>query len=238
MKSEELIKRLKGSRCSVFSLGDIVKISNKDENYVKVLVDRLIKRKLLIRIEKNKYSLPNENPFSVASLLTFPSYVSLISAYSYYGLTTQIPSTVFVVSLRQKREVLYNGYRIKFVKFSRERLFGYSKDYAEGKIVFVAEVEKAILDSLLLPKYCPLTETFNAIREASLNHEKLLDYTRKFNSKVVAKRLGYLLDVVGLDFNSRLRGLVNKNYEPLNPLKPTTGNRDEKWRIVVNEVLE
>lgn len=65
-----------------------------------------------------------------------------------------------------------------------------------------------------------------------------MDYTRKFNSKVVAKRLGYLLDVLGLDFNSRLRGLVNKNYEPLNPLKPITGDRDEKWRIVVNEVLE
>jgi len=106
-----------------FSLNEIVKISGKDKRYVKVLVNRMLKRKILTRVEKNKYSLPNQNPFSIASLLVFPSYVSFISAYSYYNLTTQIPSIIFTVSIKQKKEVSYNGYQIKFITISKEKFF-------------------------------------------------------------------------------------------------------------------
>jgi predicted transcriptional regulator of viral defense system len=238
MRSDRFIRVLEESKNSVFSLGDLVRALNKDEKYVKVFLNRLVKKDLLVRIERNKYSLPNQNPFSVASLLVFPSYVSFISAYSYYDLTTQIPSTIFIVSLRQKKEVLYGSYRIRFVKFSRKRFFGYLREYVEGKTVFMAEVEKAILDSLFLPKYCPVLETFSALREAKLDYERLLEYVKKFNSRIVAKRLGFLLDSTGTDLYDSLKHLIDKNYEVLNPLKPPAGRKDRRWGLIVNEVLE
>jgi len=89
VRSGDLVRVLQGSRISVFSLGDLVRVLNKDEAYVKVLLSRLVERGLLVRVERNKYSLPNQSVFSVASLLVYPSYVSFISAYSYYSLTTQ-----------------------------------------------------------------------------------------------------------------------------------------------------
>ncbi len=237
MKSAELIKTIEGSKNSVFSIEDIVKISGKDEYYVKVLLNRLVKRKLLARIEKNKYSLPDQNPLTVASSIVIPSYVSFISAYSYYNLTTQIPSTIFIVSLKQRKEILCDGYRIRFVKFSKERFFGYLREYIGGKTVFVAEVEKAILDSLSLPKYCPIPETFSVLKETPLDEVKLLDYSKRFNSAIVAKRLGYLLELAGRDAYDTLKALINKNYELLNPLKPPTSKKSEKWKIIINEAL-
>lgn len=238
VRSERLIGVLRDSRLSVFSLGDLVRVLNKDEGYVKVLLNRLVERGLLVRVERNKYSLPGQSVFSVASLLVFPSYVSFISAYSYYGLTAQIPSTVFIVCLRQRKEVFYEGCRVRFVKFSRRRFFGYLREYVEGKTVFIAEVEKAVLDSLLLPRYCPVSETFSALREAGLNRERLLEYAVRLGSRAVVKRLGYLLELAGLDLYPFLKSLVDKNYELLNPLKPSVGERVEKWRLIVNEVLE
>jgi len=104
--------------------------------------------------------------------------------------------------------------------------------------VFVAEIEKAILDSLFLPRYCPISETFHVLREVNLDYEKLFDYVRRFNSKIAAKRLGYLLEVAGIDAYDSLKNLISKNYELLNPLKPPKNERDEKWKIIVNEVLE
>jgi predicted transcriptional regulator of viral defense system len=238
MRSERLIRILEESKSSIFSLSDIVKVLNKDEKYVKVLLNRLVKKGFLIRIERNKYSLPNQNPFSIASLLVFPSYISFISAYSYYNLTTQIPSTIFTVSLKQKKRIIYSGYEIRFVKFSRERFFGYLREYIESKAVFIAEIEKAILDSLFLPKYCPLSETFLVLKEAKLNYEKLLEYVKKFNSMIVAKRLGYLLESTGIDLYDSLKSLIDKNYEVFNPLKLSVGKKNEKWRLIINEVLE
>ncbi len=238
MKSFELIETLKESKISIFTLGDIIKIVNKNENYVKLLLHRLIKRNLLNRIGKNKYILPNQNPYTIASSVTTPSYISFISAYSYYSLTTHIPTTIYIASLKQKKDFSYNNYTLKFIKFTKTRFFGYKKDYLEGKTVFVAELEKAILDSLYLPKYTPLTETFNVLKEADLEKEKLIDYSKKFNSKIVIKRLGFLLEAAGKKAPSIYKKMVNKNYELLNPIKPPTDKKDKKWKIIVNEVLE
>ncbi|MEM3786519.1 MAG: hypothetical protein QXZ59_03975 [Nitrososphaeria archaeon] len=238
MKSFDLIEALKASKNSVFSIEDIIKITNKNENYVKILLNRLIKRNLLNRIEKNKYVLPHQNPYTIASSIIFPSYISFISAYSYYNLTTQMPTTIFIVSLKQKKELSYNNHTLKFIKFAKTRFFGYKKDYFEGKTIFVAELEKAILDSLYLPKYTPIAETFNVIKEAKLEEEKLIDYSKKYNSKVVIKRLGFLLETADKKVPSTFKKMVNKNYELLSPIKPPTGKKDEKWKMIVNEVLE
>jgi len=238
MKANEFLKNLERSSNPLFSLSDLLKILGKDENYAKVFLNRIVKRKMLIKIGKGRYALPNQNPFSIASTIIFPSYISFISAYSFYGLTTQIPRTIFVLSLKQKKGIAYNDYKIEFVKIAKERFFGYKRDFFENKIVFIAEVEKAVLDSLFLPRYCPIPETFFTLKGMEINMEKLLSYLKKFNSAIVAKRLGYLLDLTGVDIYDEVKPLLNKNYDLLNPLKPKTKEKNKKWKIIVNEVLE
>jgi predicted transcriptional regulator of viral defense system len=238
MRTEKFLKKLSSLRNPVYSFSDLVRILGKKENYCKTFLNRLTAKGLLVRIEKNKYTLPNQNPLVLASNIAFPSYISFISAYSFYNLTTQIPTTVFVVAKRQKDEISYEGNTIKFIKFSKRRFFGYRKEFLENKVLFVAEIEKAILDSLYLPHYTSVSETFFALKEAKIDKEKLLNYTKRFNSKIVSKRLGYFLELIGIDLYDELKKLLNKNYEVLNPLKQKIGKKDEKWKLIINEVLE
>jgi predicted transcriptional regulator of viral defense system len=235
MKSTEFIEMLKSSKSSVFTFSQLARILGKSEEYAKVFINRLTGKELL-RLEKNKYTLKGTNPFSVASNIIFPSYISFITAYSYYNLTTQIPRTFFVVSLKQRMPVNFNSNLVRFVKFERLRFFGYRREILDGKFLFVAEPEKAILDSLYLPKYCPISETFFALKNANLNLEKLFRYAKQMKSAALIKRLGYLMEEAGMDA-SRLR-ISFKNYSLLNPSLPAKGNRNEKWKLIINEVVE
>jgi predicted transcriptional regulator of viral defense system len=66
----------------------------------------------------------------------------------------------------------------------------------------------------------------------------LLNYLKKFDSKIVAKRAGYLLELIGIDFYDELKNFLNKNYELLNPLKKKSSLKNEKWKLIINEVFE
>ena len=234
MKSQKLVEILKGLKKPVFSLSDISKILGKKEDYTKLYVHRLA-RKRLVRVERNKYTLKGTNPFLVATNLIFPSYLSFISAYSYYGLTNQLSKVCYVVALRQKKSLSYMGYLIKFVKFSQQRFFGFRKELLEGKFVLVAEIEKAIVDSLYIPRYCPVSETFFVLKNAEFDLEKLLSYAKKMKSLALLQRLGFLLDFLGIKINA---GITFSNYVLLNPSLPKEGEKNKKWKIIVNEVLE
>jgi predicted transcriptional regulator of viral defense system len=235
MKSSEFIEILKNSKNSVFTFSQLATILGKKEEYAKVFINRLAEKGLL-RLERSKYTLKGTNPFLIASNIIFPSYISFISAYSYYNLTTQIPRTFFVVSLKQRKPISFDSNLIQFVKFERFRFFGFKREIIEGKFVFVAEIEKAILDSLYLPKYCSISETFFALKNAKLDLKKLFRYSKEMKSVAVIKRLGYLLEISGIDASEIKTSF--KNYSLLNPNLPKKGEKNEKWKLIINEVIE
>ncbi|MCD6403108.1 MAG: hypothetical protein J7K98_02140 [Candidatus Aenigmarchaeota archaeon] len=233
MKTQEFIEKIKASRIPVFTLSDLSKLLRKKENYLKLYLHRLAKNQL-VRIEKNKYTLRGTNPFLVATNLIFPSYLSFITAYSYYGLTNQLVRVCYVVSLKQKKSLSYEGYSIKFVKFPKERFFGFRREIVEGKCLFVAEIEKAIVDSLYMPRYCPVSETFFALKNAKIDEKKLVSYAKRMKSSALFQRLGFLLELLGI----RIKPRNFKSYVSLNPTLPKKGEKNRKWKIIVNEVLE
>ena len=104
-----------------------------------------------------------------------------------------------------------------------------------GKEVFIAEKEKAIVDSLYLPEYCPVDETYAAL-EADLDLNKLISYALKMNSIVLLKRLGYLLDLRGIDIHNQVRKKLNIRYDLLNPAFGRKGYKKSiKWKLIINE---
>jgi predicted transcriptional regulator of viral defense system len=103
----------------------------------------------------------------------------------------------------------------------------------------VATVEKTIVDSLAYPSYCPMAEIANAISagldEGKLELDLLVDMTKRFGSRVAAKRLGYLAGLSGEDLFGRLGPMVNPRYDLLNPGLPPKGPRNARWRLTINE---
>ena len=219
-------------------MNDAAKITGKGKAYLKLYIFRLKKRGLIQTAERGKYFLP-QNHLLAASGLMYPSYISFLSAYSYYQITMQMPRKIQVVARRQKKELKWGEYLVQFIKFPQKKFFGYKKEeYNDGTLV-VAEKEKAIVDSLYLPEYCPLDETFHAM-ESGIDIEKLVDYALRMDSIVLLKRLGYLLELKEEDIYPKVKNKFNKRYDLLNPLLKVEKKHktSRKWRLLINEQFE
>lgn len=105
----------------------------------------------VLRISPGRWSMaPNPSPYLVASWLTdpYPSYVSLYTALSRRGVITQIPRTIYVVSLANTKTLrtpvgAYSVHRLP------PELFG---GYEERDGERVATAEKAVFDTLYLAR--------------------------------------------------------------------------------------
>lgn len=237
MKAIEILDTLRNSDKPVFTSNDISKLTGKDKEQTKTLLYRLTQRKLIKPVERGKYYL-DAHPFAVASNIIFPSYISFLTALNYYDITTQISQIIFVVTVKSKRKINFENYNVNFIKMSRKRFFGYKRERFHGKFLFIGELEKVILDSLYLPEYCPITETFEAVKNETIDLNKLISYAIGMNSSVVVKRLGYMLDIRGIHIYDRVKDKINKKFDLLNPHFSKVGTRSEKWKLVINEVLE
>jgi len=233
----EFIKALEKFEKPVFTVNDMARIIGADKDYARVYLHRLTAKNVIETVERNKYTLADNHPYVTASNLIFPSYISFLTALHYYGATTQIPGSIYIASPISKKSFNFKGYSVEFVKLKKERFFGYIREKFQGKFIFVAEKEKLIVDSLFLPRYCPVDETFKALEDKELNIDTLIEYGLRMDSIVTLKRLGCLLEIKGIDVYDRLRYKLNRKYDPLNPFLSKKGDKNSKWRLIMNEVL-
>lgn len=137
-----------------FAYQDVAKILSISEDSARVLCTRYVKQKYFIRLKRNFYILkerwdnitPNQR-LELANILQVPSYISLMTALSFYGYTTQVQQK-FIESISLYRTfakdiegVVFNYSRIK-----KDLYFGFSKK----NNIFIASPEKALIDSLYL----------------------------------------------------------------------------------------
>lgn len=240
MKSVEFLDIVKNMEQAVFTTNDAVKITGKDAKYVRLYLYRLKKGGYIQELERGKFAL-FDHPFAVASGIIFPSYISFFSALSYYDLTTQMPRIIYTAALKSKKTMRLKDYELKFIKMKKERFFGYNKEKYRGKVVFIASLEKTIIDSLLLPAYCPLDETFNALKntitDKRVEPEKLLNYALKMKTSVVLKRIGFMLELLGYNYHEKLEKKLTEKFDKLDPLGKQTQKKNNKWKLYINEEL-
>lgn len=237
MKSIEFMQILRESEKSVFTMNDIAKIISKDLEYSRLYVHRLEKKGYIKELEHGKYVI-DDHPFIISSNIIFPSYISFLSGLNYHDLTTQMSSITFVATIKSKKEMRLGNFSIKFIKLNKSRFFGYKREKFNNKLIFVGEIEKVIVDSLFLPEYCPITETFEALKSRKFDLDKLTDYALGMNSIIVLKRLGYMLDLLDLDVHKKVKNKLNNRYDLLNPFLPKSKNINKKWKLTINEGLE
>lgn len=242
MKTLEIIKFLERSQRTIFGAREFAKIIKKPINYSILVLHRLKKKGFLVEIERNKYALKENISYLIFTELLYPSYISFLTALHYYNLTTLIPKKVQIVGIKSKKEISFDDYLIKFIKFKQARFFGYQREKTSNGFIFIAEIEKAIIDSLYLPKYCPIDEVYNALSEGLaspkiINIKKLIDYALRMNSKVILKRLGYLLELKKIDCYKEFKDKINKKYDFLDVISKK-GERNKKWKLIINRELE
>jgi predicted transcriptional regulator of viral defense system len=174
----ELLAALK--RYPVFTAKDIANVLNTEMEYAYLVAHRLKKARRIFEIEKGKYTL-EEDAFLVASWIVWPSYISCWAALNYYGLTEQLPFTIHVMTTRRrkKKTIFYGNTKIEFVKLKKSAFFGFQRVFYQGKEVFIAEKEKAIIDGIATRKMS-IEEAVSLIKNnlRKINRKKLFFYAR------------------------------------------------------------
>ena len=151
--------------------------------------------------EKGKYTL---NEFVIGSMLVKPYAIAYWSALNHYGLTEQIPSTVFVQTLarkkKQKMEIF--GVEYQIVRIKEEKFWGIHKEWIEEMQVNITDKEKTIVDCIDKPQYCGgIIEVAKALKNASFDMKKLSKYARKMGNSGVVRRLGYLCNYLSINID-------------------------------------
>lgn len=237
MQAINFLKEVEKIPNPVFLLNDVERITGKNREYSRTYIHRLKKRNLVCEVEKGKYSLNNDS-LEISTSIISPSYISFISAYNLHSLTTQIPLNVQVVCAKSRKPLIIGESKIIFTKFKPKNIFGYKREPFRNKYIFIAEIEKAAIDSLYLPEYCPISDTFEAIKNMKIDKDKLIEYALRMDSIVTIKRLGYMLELNGVDIYENIKHLINNRYDLLNPFMKRSKNNSSKWKLNINEVFE
>ena len=241
MNDLELVKNLEKAKLTVFTTQQLSVILGMDTTSTAVRLNRLVKKGVLLRLMRGRYTLPSSDVFLLASNIYSPSYVSLYSAFEYYGTTTQSPRIIDVINTTTSKELTISvekgKFDLRFIKTDPLLMFGYIKINQDGKEMIIAEKEKAIIDGLLFSEYVPLDELFSCIM-SGIDHKKIIEYAKKTNRQTVLKRLGYLLSTAGIKYSINQFPLLSSTYIPLDPRLPRRGRYDKKWRVIINSVVK
>lgn len=239
---------------SVFSIGDAKRILGTSESSVRNIVYRLKKKGRIEEIEKGKYLLIparagyeaawSEVPFLLVPHLIEVYYIGFWTALNYWGLTEQIPRTVFVATTKRKRDLEYGPTRFEFVTLGKRKFFGFVKEEAAGGKFNISSREKTIIDCLLCPRYCGgMDEAVKGMWNATdrVDCAKLLDYSEKMGVGVVTRRLGYILELleIGEETYSKIASSRFKGFMWLDPLGPKRVlEYSKKYGLMINRKKE
>ena len=180
----QVYEKLRKNKINVFRIRDICLLFKFKREKSYNIIKALTKKKAIIKIKSGLYSFKDVSEFVIGTSLNWHSYVSFWSALNYYGFSDNLPKKIFFASRKYHKEINL----LKFVFLSRNKFFGYRKI----DDLIIAEKEKAIIDSLLYPKYSGGSEEIKksflaAINE--LNIEKMADYI----NKIAIKKIRYSL---------------------------------------------
>jgi len=163
-----------------FGYEDIAKILNISKDSARVVASRYVKAGVLVRIKRNLYMLyekwiaaTTEQTFEVANLIEVPSYVSLMTALSYYEVTTQIQQKfIESIAIKRTKEVEIQGTKFCYSKIKSSLYFGFMRKRG----FFIAEPEKAFLDLLYFKSLGRRSVDFSSIDYARLNWSKIRQF--------------------------------------------------------------
>ncbi len=171
---------------------------------------RWTKKGLLIRLKRGYFAFPEyqskpDYAYYFANCIYKPSYISLHTALSFYGI---IPESVIQITsvTSLKTASFFNAfaqYTYKSVK--KELLFGYDlKALPDGRGIRFASPEKALLDLLYLyPGYNSRRQMEDLRLDEDFLHDEFNmmlfeEYLGLFKSKALEQRVQFLITAYGL----------------------------------------
>jgi predicted transcriptional regulator of viral defense system len=231
-QENRLLLTLAEKEISVFSFDEAKRILQTSNQSVRHVLMDLTRKGRLQRIQRGRYLLVPEragmelywaeSPWVIVPHLIDVYYVGFWTAMNYWGMTEQIPYTVFVATTKRKCDLKFGNQRYEFVTLSKKKFFGFVEEKASKTETFnISSKEKTIVDGLMHPQYCggipEITKAMWSARD-DVNWSTVLEMAKKVGVSVVLRRLGYILSILEIE-SSMANELKNtfKGYHFLDP---------------------
>jgi len=257
----DLLSNIQTSKCGLVDSERAQGILDVEAGYASKVLERLHRKGYLERIIRGKYLFipleygyeeryPPMNSLVVGSVLATPYYYGYQTANNYHGFTSQFSPKIYVCTVKPRRTYRWRGLSYRFVTLIDDKFFGFTEAEADGCEIYVAEPEKAVLDSLDKPGYCGgvsqvVNVVFNAL-SSGVDREKLLSYAGRMGSNAVLQRLGYVVELLseqglldpGEGFLDSIMDLIPEgfSYTFLGPVGANgrKGPAGSEWKIIMN----
>ncbi len=167
-------------------------------------------------------------------------YVGYSTMFNYYGFSEQMFQTVYVLNTSFAKEKTIGGISFKFLKISKERLYGRRQIEVKGTQVFVSDKERTLIDLLYFNK--PVGGILQAVdifqrvvKKGDCDVRKVIDYACRFPSVTLRKRVGILLEGLAVK-ESLLRPLAKTvSGSAISSFgKSRRGMLNKKWRVIID----
>lgn len=169
--------KLKQIKKKYFGYRDISEILGISLESARVTASRFVKSGFLVRAKRNIYALSDnwerfsrEERFIFSNLIQTPSYISLMTAMDYYGVTTLMQRNfIESVAIHRTKQVEIGNTVFNYTKIDKKLYFGFLKE----KDFFIAYPEKAFMDSIYLKSLRRYDFDLSSIDFKKLNLSKL-----------------------------------------------------------------
>jgi len=248
-----LLTTLAGREKNIFTVSEAQEVLKADKGTVMTLLSRLEDKKWVLRLVPGKYLIVplsageeaefTEDWFVIGKYLIEPApyYFSYYSALSLHEMTTHPVMTLYITTSKRRKKAETLGATYRFVYSKPEKFWGIEEVWAKPtEKVKVSDIERAVIDCLSNPKLCGgISELAKGIwaKQGEIDFEKLFSYVERFNSKAVAKRLAFLLDLFDLspkETRKKLKKMTTTSFVLLDPSLPDKGHYQSKWRLKIN----
>ena len=253
--SSNLILSLYESNKLIFAPKDVENITGLKGKHLYRFIQQLINREVILRLRQGKYFIiPQEigreskyigNWYLVAREIANSHlyYISHHSAMDLHNMLTQPLIKIYITSPKQERRKrrTIGNVPFEFIYQKREKIWGVQEIWITNtEKARVSELERTILDCLSKPKYSGgILEVAKGIgiQKEKINFSKLLDYIKKLNSNVIAKRMGYILEALRIgdaNFINELKRYINNKYYILDPILTKNDSFKNDWKLIAN----
>ncbi|MFN8714136.1 MAG: transcriptional regulator [Bacteroidota bacterium] len=257
-QSSKLLAYFNGQNKACFDYPEAFKaLSDSKEGALRELLSDMTKRGLLMRLKDGVYCIipyeANAETFMpdwhlIAGELVNDAqhYIGYYSALQIHNLITQpsLKEQIVVSKQIKPSEIKIKDVPFQFIYHNEKHFFGAKKIWIDSfNKVLCSDLEKTIIDCLFKPDYAGgIVETARAIYTSKdkINFERLLNYALRFDSQAVIKRLGFLLELLGITTKiiDDLQQLKTASYTVLDTELPKTGKYNSRWSILQNVETE
>lgn len=224
----------------IFSLEDVKELLGDTSEQVNEIIENLVNKKVLSRIERGKYCRANfRDEKAIGCFLVPDGTIAYWSALNLHGLTEQFPNIFFIQTTHIKKEKSVFGTTYQFVKIKNNKRTGIDTQGFGNHKYRITDIEKTIVDCFDLPQYSGgYSELICAYHQTDINQDKMIQYCKAIGNISVVKRLAFLTELLEKPqmrrFLKYAEGEVNPRYILIDPLGSEEGAFNSKWKLRLN----